>query len=241
MRLKSWLLAIPAALSLAGAAGAVAVSFETFRTLAVFVGVTQGADGVTGAPQFDPVVFDGHTLVNLAMGRPAGDTSHLEQVFAMTIACDLSSADLVVFDRHASNTIATIAESTSFDSIRAQGPHATAPDRARFVARFDVDEKGGVANGIAGGFFTVAGRVHLDEQTGCPTPVLVSLDKDKDDKLYGDAEVPDKSDPDTVRDVMRTGRAHLIGVLDVNTGDVTRQVLVPFGRLSIRRALPDAA
>ena len=241
MRLKKWsavILALFAAV--ATSAAAVSVDFRTFRTTALLLGIVQGEDPVTHTPEIDPVALRGHQLVDLAMGRPIGDTSHPEQVLAMTIACDLGSAELVVFDRFASRSIATLAESTSFDAIRAQGPRAPAPNRAHFVARFDVAENGNATDGIVDGFATVAGRLNLNPQTGCPAAVLVSLDRDPSDKLLGYKDLSDKEDPEEVKDVLRAGHAHLIGVLDLVSGGNAEKVLVPLGHLSIRRGLPDA-
>jgi hypothetical protein len=228
-------------LAAATSAGAIGANLETFRTLALLRGVAQGQDSVTGAPQLDAVTLRGFQLVNLAMGRPIADISHPEQVLAMTIACDLDAAQLVVYDRSASRDVATIAESTSVDSVRSQGPRATAPNRALFVARFDVDENGNATDGIASGFATVAGRLHLDPQTGCPHAVLVSLDKDPNDKLFGDADLTSKDDLEEGKDVLRAGHAHLIGVLDLVSAGKSSTLLVPFGQLSIRRPLPDAS
>jgi len=227
-------------LAAATSAGAISANLETFRTLALLRGIVQGQDSVTGAPQFDPVTLRGFELVNLAMGRAVADTSHPEQVLAMTIACDLSEAQLVVFDRTAKDDVATIAESTSVDSVRAQGPRASAPNFAHFVARFDVDENGNATDGIESGFATVAGRLHLDPQTGCPHAVLITLDKDPNDKLFGNADLSNKDDPEEGKDVLRAGHAHLIGVLDLVSAGKSSTVLVPFGQLSIRRPLPDA-
>jgi hypothetical protein len=228
------------ALAVATSAGAIGANLQTFRTTALLRGIAQGQDSVTGAPQFDPVTLRGVDLVNLAMGRAIGDVSHAEQVLAMTIACDLGAAQLVVFDRFASREVETIAESTSFDSVRAQGPRATAPTRAHFVARFDVDENGNATDGITSGFATVAGRLDLDPQTGCPHAVLISLDKDPNDKLFGNGDLSNKDDPEEGKDVLRAGHAHLIGVLDLVSAGKSSTVLVPFGQLSIRRPLPDA-
>src|SRR4030095_8354369 len=194
---------------------------------------------VTHAPEIDPVALRGFELVDLAMGRPICDTGHPEQVLAMTIACDLRSAQPLAYDRFASREAATIAESTSFDAIRAQGPRAPAPNRAHFVARFEVDANGNATDGIVGGFATVAGRLNLDPQTGCPHAVLIALDKDPSDKLLGNADLSSKDDPEEGKDVLRTGHAHLIGVLDLVSGGTSSKVLVPVGRLSIRRMLPD--
>jgi hypothetical protein len=229
------------ALAAATSAGAISANLQTFRTTALLRGVAQGQDSVTSAPQLDPVTLRGFELVNLAMGRPIADVSHPEQVLAMTIACDLGDAQLVVFDRTAGRDVATIAESESVDSVRDQGPRVTAPNRALFVARFDVDENGNSTDGIASGFATVAGRLHLDPQTGCPHAVLISLDKDPNDKLFGDTDLSSKDDPEEGKDTLRAGHAHLIGVLDLVTAGKSSTVLVPFGQLSIRRPLPDAS
>jgi hypothetical protein len=225
----------------ATSAGAIGANLETFRTTALLRGIAQGQDSVTGAPQFDAVTLRGFQLVNLAMGRAIGDSSHAEQVLAMTLACDLSAAQLVVYDRSASRDVATIAESTSVDSVRAQGPRAPAPNFAHFVARFDVNDNGNATDGIVSGFATVAGRLHLDPQTGCPRAVLISLDKDPNDKLFGDADLSNKDDPEEGKDVLRAGHAHLIGVLDLVSAGESSTMLVPFGQLSIRRPLPDAS
>ena len=129
MRLKKYSpLVIALCAAVATSAAALSVELKTFRTTALLLGLVQGENPVTHTPAIDSVVLRGHQLVDLAMGRPIGDTSHPEQVLAMTIACDLGSAQLVVFDRFAAREIATIAESTSFDAIRAQGPRASAPN-----------------------------------------------------------------------------------------------------------------
>src|SRR6516164_2403305 len=101
------------ALGLAAVASvfAIAATSKTFRTTGIFIGVAQGHDQVTGNPQFDELTLVGHNLVNLAMARSATDTNVPNQVMAMTINCDLSSASLVVYDRSTSNIVATIAES----------------------------------------------------------------------------------------------------------------------------------
>jgi hypothetical protein len=241
MRLKNWSPLVLAAFAVAATtAAAISVDFRTFRTTALLLGIVQGEHPVTGAPAIDSVVLRGHQLVDLALGRPIGDTSHPEQVLALTIACDLGSAELVVFDRFAARSIATLAHSTSFDAIRAQGPRAPAPNRAHFVARFDVDENGNASDGIVAGFATVAGRLNLNPQTGCPEAVLVSLDRDPSDKRFGYKDLTDRDDADDAKNVLRAGHAHLIGVLDLVSAGASEKVLVPLGRLSIRRGLPDA-
>jgi hypothetical protein len=148
----------------------------------------------------------------------------------------------VVFDRSNGASVATIAESTSFDALRAQGARVAAPNRAHFVARFDVNANGNATDGIVDGFATVAGRLNLDPQTGCPHAVRVALDRDANDKLRGDGEISSREDLDEAKDsVLRAGHAHLIGVLNLVTNGTPEQVLVPAGRLSLRRSLPDAS
>jgi hypothetical protein len=238
---KSTSLAFVGLAALATSAAAIGAEIETFRTTAILLGLVQGEDPMTHAPRIETTAVAGHGLVDLAMGRPVGDTTHPEQVLAMTIACDLGSAQLVVFDRSNGASVATIAESTSFDAIRAQGARATAPNRAHFVARFDVNGNGNATDGIVDGFATVAGRLNLDPQTGCPRAVLVSLDRDANDKLRGDGEISGKEDLDEAKgSVLRAGHAHLIGVLDLVSNGTPEKVLVPVGRLSLRRSLPDA-
>jgi hypothetical protein len=210
----------------------------TLRTLGYFIGLTQGTDPISGNPRFENADFAGHNLVNLAMGRDVSDTSMPNQVLAMTFACDLSSANLVVYDELASNVVATIAASTSVDSVLQQDAREAGPNRAHFVAALQINTNGNPTNGVLGGYFTIAGRLNLDPTNGCPRPVLVWLDRDPLDRLDGDAELSPKEDPDSVPLTKRTGLAHLIGVVDVVTDGGTNTVLVPHGGLSIRRELP---
>jgi hypothetical protein len=215
-----------------------AVGTKTFRTTGYFIGITQGTNAVTGHPQYDDVNFAGHNLVNLAMGRSVTDTTKPSQVMAMTFACDLSAASLVVYDTHTSNILATIAVSTTMDSVKQQDTSQKGPNRAHFVAVLQIGQNGNTTNGLAGGYFTIAGRVNLDPKTGCPEPVLVSLDRDPLDKLDDDIELASQNDPDSVALALRTGLAHLIGVVNVVAGGTADTILVPYGGLSIRRELP---
>jgi len=235
-------------LGLAGLAVAAIVAYaggvvgtKTFRTTGYFIGLTQGTNPVTGHPIYDYVDFAGHNLVNLAMGRNLTDTNVPKQVMAMTFACDLSAADLVVYDESTSNVVATIAASTSVDSVRQQDTNRKGPNRAHFVAVLQIGQNGNETNGLLSGYFTVAGRVNLNPETGCPEPVLVSLDRDPLDRLDDDIELPASDDPDSVPLTVRTGLAHLIGVVDAVTEGTTNTVLVPYGGLSIRRDLPTPA
>ena len=240
MNTKKWLLISAATAATIGLAG-IGIISKTYRTTAVFLGVQQGVDPTTQLPQFDYLRLAGHDLVNLAMGRSITDTNFPRQVLAATFLCDRSAASLVVYDKDTDSIVATIAQSTSFDSVVQQDSTLIAgPDRARFVAQFDVNENGNDTDGILDGFLTVAGRVRLEPATGCPKPVLVTIDRDKNDKLFADKDVSKREDEDDDRTILRAGLGHLIGVVDLVSGGSTNKVLVPFGRLSIRRELPIA-
>jgi hypothetical protein len=226
-------LAVAAFAAYASGAGSV-----TLRTLGYVIGITQGTDPITGNPRFVDADFAGRNLVNLAMGRDVSDTNVPNQVMAMTFACDLSSANLVVYDELTSNVVATIAASTTVDSVLQQDARQKGPNRAHFVAMMQVNTNGNPTNGILGGYFTVAGRVNLNPTNGCPQPVLIGLDRDSLDRLDGDAELSANQDPDSVPLIRRTGLGHLVGVVDVITDGGTNTVLVPHAGLSIRRELP---
>ncbi|HEY3915160.1 MAG TPA: hypothetical protein VGN61_11800 [Verrucomicrobiae bacterium] len=219
---------------------ATGVTTKIFRTTAYFIGLTQGVNPVTGHLEYVNANFAGRNLVDLAMGRAATDKSTLNQVLAMTFACDLSSANLVVYDQDTSNIVATIASSTSVDSVKQQDKGFSGPNRAHFVAVLQVGQNGNATNGVIGGFFTVAGRVNLNPTTGCPQPVLVLLDRDPLDAVDGDVEIPASDDPDSVPLLVRTGLAHTIGVLDAVIDGSTNTILIPNGHLSIRRKLNQA-
>jgi hypothetical protein len=219
------------------AAYASSVSNVTFHTLAYFIGITQGSDPVTGHPRYENADFAGHNLVNLAMGRSATE-NETNQVLAMTFSCDLSSAKIIVYDRSTSNAVATIATSTMMDSVLQQDTREVGPNRAHFVGVFQLGENGNSTNGLISGYFTIAGRVNLDPTNGCPMPVRVLLDRDPLDRLDDDMEIPAKDDPDWTPLTLRTGLAHLIGVVDAVTDGSTNTILIPYGGLSIRRELP---
>jgi hypothetical protein len=219
------------------AAYATGVTTKIFRTTGYFIGLTQGSDPVNGHLRYEDANFAGHNLVNLALGRDATATNVPAQVMAMTFACDLSSADLVVYDLATSNIVATIASSTSVDSVRQQDAGFSGPNRAHFVAVLQIGTNGNGTNGLLGGFLTVAGRVNLDPTTGCPRPVLVILDRDPLDKVDDDVELPNSDDPDSVPLIERTGLAHAIGVLDAVVNSSTNTILIPEAHLSIRREL----
>ena len=72
--------------------------------------------------------------------------SHGDDAFS----CDLSSANLVVYDEKLSNVVASIAQSTSIDSVYQQDKLAKGPDRAHFVAVLQLGQNGNDTNGLAG-------------------------------------------------------------------------------------------
>jgi hypothetical protein len=213
-------------------------SLVTFRTTGVFIGVTQGINPVTGNPQYDETILGGWNLVNLAMGRSATATNVPNQVMAMTFDCDLSSASLVVYDLSVSNIVNIIATTTSLESVKQEDAKLTGPNRARFVAQFQIAQNGNPTNGLLGGYLTFSGRVRLNPATGCPETVLVGLDYDSLDSLNGDTEFPSQYDPNPDKFTVRAGLGHLIGVVNAIVKGNTNTVLVQNGGLSIRRELP---
>jgi hypothetical protein len=241
MRNRKWyFVSATALLAVAAVAVAVVVEQKTFRTTASLVGLTQGIDPVTQLPEFNFQGISGRRLVNLARARSITDTNFPNEVLAMTFGCDLRSASLVVYDRTTSNTVATIAQTTSMDVVKDQrNVDKDGPNRARFVAQFQILTNGDGTNGLLDGFLTASGRLHLNPSTGCPKPVLVILNKDKQDKKTGDRDVKNNEDPEEpVQKVWRTGLAHVISTVDLVSGGVTNTVLLPNGYLSIRRELP---
>jgi len=239
MKTKKCLYIGVASLALAAVtAYATGAASVTFRTIGYFIGVTQGTDPLNGHPRYENADFAGHNLVNLAMGRSVTDTNVPSQVMAMTFACDLSSANLVVYDKSKSNIVATIAASTTINSVLQQDAKEKGPNRAHFVATLQIGSNGNPTNGLVDGYFTVAGRLNLDPTNGCPQPIIVWLDRDPLDRLVDNVELPARDDPDSVPLTVRTGLAHLIGVVDAITDGETNTILVPYGGLSIRRELP---
>jgi hypothetical protein len=208
----------------------------TFRTAASFDGIVQ-ATNKAGLPQYDPVTFSGHELVHLAMGRGVNDNTTPNQVLALTFACDLSAANLVVYDTNTSEILATIASSTTMQSVKQQDAHQTGPNRAQFITFMQVNPMGNATDGLAGGYFTVAGRVNLNPATGCPVPVVLSWDRDPLDDVTDNTELSPQADPTSAPLNVRTGLAHLVGVLNVVLGGTSDTVLVPEGNLSIRQEL----
>ena len=66
----------------------------------------------------------------------------------------------------------------------------------------------------------------------------IDMDKDLADKTFTDKDVSDKVDPDLEPVILRTGLAHVIGVVDVVSGADSHTILVPYGNLSIRGGRP---
>ena len=234
MNVKKWMM-VGAAITVVGGLTVYALSNpqRVFRTTASMVAVGQGSNSVSGHLEYDYAVFNGSNLVALALG--ADPTSN--QVFAMQIDCGSSLATLVVFDKSNSN-ITTIATSTSIDTVQQQGVRSNFVNDERFVARFGVESVGD----LAGGFLTVAGRLHLDTN-GCPRAVIIKLDRDKQDSQLTDQDVENteqdgkSKDPDLKS--QRAGQAHFIGVLDVIGGGQTNKVLIPLGRMTFRKLLDE--
>lgn len=234
MKARYWTGMTVVAVAIAGTALAITLT-KTFRTTARVFTVAQTTDQLTGKPEYDFVTLAGHDLVNLALGTGL-DTVRTNEVLAMEVNCGSTQASLVVYDRTANSNIAVIATSTSFDTVVQQdNPNAPGPNRERFVAEMEIESGGNGTNGLLDGKLTVSGRLHLDPVTGCPRAVPVSLDKDKLDKILGDADVKDPADIDPI--VLRAGHGHAIGVMDIVTGGTTNNVLVPHMQLSIRRGL----
>jgi len=189
--------------------------------------VEQGA-GPTGLPDYEYALLDGSNLVTLALGTQP--TSN--QVFAMEIDCGSSQADLVVFDKSNSN-ITTIATS-EITTVKQQGLRSTFVNEERFVAHFTVIAQNNLA---PGGFLTIAGRLHLDTN-GCPHAVLISLDKDPYDGIFSDKDVTDTDQDAKIKDQLRAGQAHFVGLLNViDSASHTNAWLVPLGHMTFRHQL----
>ena len=223
MNVKKWVvlgvgsLIVAAASVWGGSSG-----FLSFGSAAYTIAVSQTSDG--GIPQCSYESWWGSNIVALALGtQPTAN-----QVLAFAINCDSTEALLIIYDTSNSN-ITTIAQTTSFDSVQDANLTTGITNQERFVAIFDVQPVGN----LAGGYLTVAGRLHLDIN-GCATAVLMAQDRDPYDKAMGDEDIvkftPGKHNGIT----LRTGQAHFMGVLDViSTDGQTNTVLVPTGHLTL--------
>jgi hypothetical protein len=194
--------------------------FLSFGSAAYTVAVSQTSAG--GLPQYSNESWWGPDIVALALGTQPTTN----QVLSLAINCDSSMGLLVIYDKTTSN-VTTIAQTTSFDKVQDANPKTGLTDRERFVAIFDVQPVGN----LAGGYLTVAGRLHLDTN-GCATAVLQALDRDTLDKTMGDEDIV-KYAPGSHKNItQRSGQAHFMGVLDVISNGQTNTVLVPTGHLT---------
>ena len=217
---KQWIAVSLVALAIAGSSvWAGSLKFLVFRTVAYMVVVSQSSSN--GVPKYSYEAWWEHDLAAAALS--AEPTSN--QVLAIAINCDSTAASLLVYDM--SNSImTTIAQTTTFDKVQQADPVTGNTNQERFVAVFEVQPVGS----LAGGYLTVAGRLHLDTN-GCATTVLASKDRDPFDKQAGDQDVA-KFDSHRKLLTQRSGQAHLMGVLDVISSGQTNTVLIPSGHLS---------
>ncbi len=221
MNVKKWIvlgvgsLVVAAASVWGGSSG-----FLSFGSAAYTIAVSQTSDN--GIPRYNFQSWWGSDIVGYALGTQP--TSN--QVLALAVNCDSSMGLLVVYDTITSN-ITTIAETTSFDTVQEANLTTGTTNLERFVAIFDVQPVGN----LAGGYLTVAGRLHLDTN-GCATAVLAAQDRDPLDKSMGDEDVV-KVTPGSHKGItQRSGQAHFMGVLDVISNGQTNTVLVPTGHLT---------
>ena len=239
-------------LGAAGLAGAAVLSVwaisagnpPVLRTTALLTGVAQRP--LTQLPTIDVLPLSGATLVNLAMGRDIGITNFPEQVLALTVACDLSSADLVVFDQSTSNTLLTVTTNLNFDFVQSPVSKPSIASElgstnqiVRFIARLQILPSTNSDYALLGGVLTVAGRAYRNTTTDCLGPVPVQFDSTPYDKTFLDKDISQKKDRDRAKYTTRTGLAHVIGFLNIvsaSSARLTNTVLIPTGNLSIRRS-----
>ena len=184
------------------------------------IAVSQGSTG--GVPQYTYEPWWGQDIVALALGgQPATN-----QVLAFAMNCDSSSAQLLVYDTTTS-TMTPIAQTTALDTVLDGNVKTGVTNLERFVAVFEVQPVGN----LAGGYLTVAGRVHLDTN-GCATAVLEAQDRDPMDKFIGDEDIVNRSPGNHKGIIERAGQAHFMGVLDVISNGQTNTVLIPTGHLT---------
>jgi len=204
------------------------VTTRTFRTAAQFYTFTQGKNTAT--------TLAGYNLANLAMGRAATSTAEPNQVLALTLPCDFSSASLVVYDQSAAHIVATLANAGDLTPLVQIVTNRD--NQIRFLAQFQINHVGTPANGLLGGYLTIAGRLHANRTNGCPEAVAIRLDHDRHDHNFGDQDVPRSVDPDSAHTNLRTGLAHGAGVINAVQNGITNTILIPYGFLSIRGVQP---
>jgi hypothetical protein len=228
------------------AAGVLAAKADTNtidRTFMYGIGSAQ-RPGATELLLDYPPISSG-VLVNLAMGRDVDVTNMPNQVMALTFACDLSSANLIVYDENLSNTVSTIATSVvvyEADDFTTNGvrfaPYGLTNDLARFVTLLQVENSNSGTNALLGGFLTIAGRLHRNPTSGCPIAVSVTVDKSSYDQTYDLKDVPRSRDPDKVKSTGRIGLANMMGGLEFVQSGVTNNLMLPLANLAIRYGLP---
>jgi hypothetical protein len=232
MKVKPWIAASVVTAAIAAiSVWAGSSQFRVFRTSAYTVIVSQTSSA--GVPRYSYGADAGHDLVALALGGEP--TSN--QFLAIAINCDSTSASLIVYDKSNSN-MTIIAQSTSLDKVL-QGSLVTGNTNVeRFVALCNIQPVGN----LTGGYLTIAGRFDLDT-SGCAQAVLVTQDRDPFDKVIGDVDVPNLDAGSKSRDrefgTERSGRAHLIGVLNVVSGGQKNAVLLPSGHLTFHQQLDE--
>ena len=219
--MKKWIVRGVAILIVASASvWAGSSGFLSFRSADYTIAVSQGSTG--GVPQYSYESWWGQDIVALALGtQPAAN-----QVLAFAMNCDGSAAQLLVYDTSTS-AMTTIAQTTAFDTVLDANAKTGVTNLERFVAVFDVLPVGN----LAGGYLTIAGRVHLDTN-GCATAVLAAEDRDPMDKFIGDEDIVNRSPGGHKGITERAGQAHFMGVLDVISNGQTNTVLVPTGHLT---------
>lgn len=203
---------------------------ETFRTLASGLGIYQGTD-LAGKPIYIKEQIYGHDLVSAAMSVPLS-TIVSNNVLALQIDCDSTTASLVAFDTINSNVTATIGVCTNLTVVLQQdNDNKGHPNREHFVGQFTL----GPTGNILGGYLTIAGRLQLNPTNGCPEATL--KDDDKLDHLTMDSDGRNADDSKN-DDVHRAGVAHGVGTVTLTDGlTATNQVILPFVSMSIRRQL----
>ena len=208
---------------------------HVFRTTTGFLLVGQGTSSNTVTHVVKNVYNYAQTNGTYLSAQVLGAAPNSNQVFAMRIDCASSAASLVVFDKSNSNTT-LIATSDSIDTVEQDAIKKGHTDDERFVALFNVVP----TNNLAGGFLSVAGRLHLDSN-GCPVAVSISIDRDPKDGACDDRDVPngeqDGKSKDSDLKTKRAGQAHFDGVLDILSGGTTNTVLIPRGHMTFRREL----
>jgi len=222
VNVKKWIVLGVGSLIVAGASVRGGSSgFLSFGSAAYTIAVSQTSAG--GIPQYSYESSWGPNIVALALGtQPATN-----QTLAFAINCGSSAGLLVVYDTITS-TMTTIAQTTSFDTVQDANLTTGATNAERFVAVFNVQPVGN----LAGGYLTVAGRLHLDAN-GCPVAVLAAQDHDPLDKAMGDEDIVKYTPGNPKGITLRAGQVHFMGVLDVISNGQTNTVLVPTGHLTL--------